>query len=113
MLTKPQLFTFLVVGVMAFAIPEWRTHLAFGQGFQIPALSPGVHDQRLQRTGEAPIRYAISIPSNYSPSRPVPLVLALHYGGDPNGAGRGVLSLLIGPALAELGAIIVAPDSMG
>jgi predicted peptidase len=39
----------------------------------------------------------------------------LHFGvrgGDSAGAGRDVVEILIGPALAELGAIIVAPDSM-
>jgi len=105
MLTKLQIPTLLLFTVMA----------AFGQGVEskIPVLSPGVHNQRLPRKDERTIQYAISVPANYSPSRPVPLVLALHYGGNPNGAGRGVLTLLVGPALAELGAIIVAPDSIG
>src|SRR3989442_4544191 len=105
MLTKLQIPTLLLFTVTA----------AFGQeaGSKIPVLSPGIHTQRLPRTGERTIQYAISVPANYSPSRPVPLVLALHYGGNPNGAGRGVLTLLVGPALAELGAIIVAPDSIG
>jgi len=61
------------------------------------------------------IRYAISIPKNYSPSTPVPLILALHYGvrgADAAGAGGDVVKVLVGPALAELGAIIVAPDSV-
>jgi len=66
----------------------------------------------LRRAGEPAIRYAISIPQNYSPSTRVPLVLALHYGGNPTGAGRGVPEILVRPALAELGAIIVAPDSL-
>jgi predicted peptidase len=42
----------------------------------------------------------------------VPLVLALHFGGAPDGAGRAMLDILIQPALGELGAIIVAPDSI-
>ena len=61
------------------------------------------------------IRYTISIPPNYSPAAPVPLILALHFGvrgGDAAGAGGDVVQILIGPALAELGAIIVAPDSV-
>jgi len=37
----------------------------------------------------------------------------LHFGGNPRGAGASVLQILIGPALSELGAIIVAPDSVG
>ena len=71
-----------------------------------------VQNQTLQRDGQPTVRYAISIPANYSPSVKVPLVLALHFGGDPAGAGRAVLDILIGPGLAELGAIIVAPDSL-
>jgi predicted peptidase len=77
--------------------------------------TPGLHYLKLLRTGEPAIRYAISIPGNYSPSTPVPLILALHFGvpgGDAAGAGGDVVKILIGPALAELGAIIVAPDSV-
>jgi len=39
-------------------------------------------------------------------------VLALHFGGDPDGAGRSMLDILIQPALGDLGAVIVAPDSL-
>jgi predicted peptidase len=80
-----------------------------------PVLSPGLHDLTLPRADEPAIRYAIYIPDSYSPSRPVPLILALHFGvggRDAAGAGGDVVQILIGPALAELGAIIVAPDSM-
>ena len=80
-----------------------------------PVLAPGLHSGSLQRANEPAIRYAISIPRNYSPSARVPLILALHFGvrgGDATGAGGNVVRILIGPALAELGAIIVAPDSV-
>jgi predicted peptidase len=63
--------------------------------------------------GELTVRYVISIPKDYSPSKPVPLVLALHYGGSPNGAAQGLMLMLVQPALAELGAVIVAPESLG
>src|SRR5688572_25451813 len=72
-----------------------------------------VQNQTLARSGQPTVRYALSIPANYSPKAKVPLVLALHFGGDPAGAGRAVLDILVGPALADLGAIIVAPDSLG
>jgi predicted peptidase len=78
-------------------------------------LTPGLHNLNLPRTDEPAIRYAISIPDDYSPSTPVPLILALHFGvrgGDAAGAGGDVVRILIGPALAELGAIIIAPDSV-
>jgi predicted peptidase len=80
-----------------------------------PVLTPGLNNLNLPRTDEPAIRYAISIPDNYSPSTPVPLILALHFGvrgRDAAGAGGDVVRILIGPALAELGAIIVAPDSV-
>lgn len=59
-------------------------------------------------------RYTLAIPASYSGDQPVPLVLALHYGG--HGApyyGRGFLFGLVEPALRELEAIIVAPDCIG
>jgi len=80
-----------------------------------PELTPGLHSLSLPRGDEPAIHYAISIPRNYSPSRPVPLILALHFGvggGDAAGAGGDVVQILVGPALSELGAIMVAPDSV-
>ena len=70
-------------------------------------LAPGLHSLTLRSANEPTIHYAISIPSNYSPPARVPLILALYYGvrdGDSAGAGRDVVRILIGPALAELGA---------
>jgi predicted peptidase len=78
----------------------------------VTVLPPGVYDLTLARYDGPAIRYALSIPPGYSPAKPVPLILSLHFGGDPAGAGRSMLDILIGPALADLGAIIVAPDSM-
>jgi predicted peptidase len=78
-------------------------------------LTPGLHSLTFTRAGEPAIGYAISIPANYSPSTPVPLILALHFGvrgGNAAGAGGDVVQFLVGPALTELGAIIVAPDSV-
>lgn len=60
------------------------------------------------------LRYAISIPKSYSRGKPVPLTLALHYGGRVTPFyGKGFLTLLVEPALKKLGAIIVAPDCPG
>lgn len=102
-----------VIAIFAFTLPP---DAAFGQSAsqasQVPVLSPGVHNLMFQRPGERLVRYALSVPANYSPSTPVPLVLSLHFGApNPTGAGRAVLDILVGPALAELGAIIVSPDS--
>ena len=79
----------------------------------VPVLAPGLHGQRLPRGAGPTIHYTISIPPGYSPTAKVPLILALHFGGNPVGAGRAIVEILIGPALADLGAIIVAPDSLG
>src|SRR5713226_6433202 len=102
--------------IMAYAI---LSLLPIGVAAQVvgdpPALTPGLHTLKLPRADEPAIHYAITIPGNYSPSTPVPLILALHFGvrgGDAAGAGGDVMQILIGPALAELGAIIVAPDSV-
>src|SRR6516162_400936 len=84
-----------------------------GAGMQVPVLSKGIHSQMLQGPGASPIHYAISIPAGLSPASPVPLVLALHFAGDSRGAGQAVLEILVEPALADLGAVIVAPDSLG
>jgi hypothetical protein len=84
-------------------------------GQDSPVIRPGLHSLVLPREDEPAVHYALSIPRNYSPSTPVPLILALHFGvqgGSAAGAGMDVVRILIGPALAELGAIIVAPDSV-
>lgn len=80
---------------------------------QVPVMEPGVYDRLLSLPGAKSLRYALSVPAGYSSSRPVPLVLALHYGGAPNGAGMGVLRILVGPAFEQLGAVIVAPETLG
>src|SRR4029079_13394183 len=43
-----------------------------------PALRPGLHRLTFQRPGEPTVGYAMFIPDNYSPSKAVPLILALH-----------------------------------
>ena len=101
--------------IMAYAILSMSPIGVAAQVLDPPVFTPGLHHLKLQRTDEPAIDYAISIPSGYSSERPVPLVLALHFGvgrRDPIGAGRDAVQILFGPALEELGAIIVAPDSV-
>jgi predicted peptidase len=101
--------------IMAYAIVSLLPTGAAAQVVGGPPSSPGLYNLRLPRADDPGIRYAIDIPSNYSPATPVPLILALHFGvrgGEALGAGREVVQILIRPALAELGAIIVAPDSV-
>ena len=94
-------------------MPSLCAYLILTMALQEPLLSHGVERMTLQRAAEAPVHYAISIPAGYTSSSHVPLVLALHFAGEPEGAGEAVLGILVQPALAELGAIIVAPDSLG
>jgi predicted peptidase len=102
--------------IAAFALLSVSPNGAAAQGAGDPAvLAPGLHEVTLARAGEPAIGYAISIPSTYSCSTPVPLILALHFGvgdRDATGVGADVVKGLIGPALVGLGAIIVAPDSV-
>ena len=81
----------------------------------VPVLAPGLYTRTLERQGGPAIGYAISVPPTYTRATPAPLVLALHFGvqGGPSlNAGRDVLRLLIAPGLAELGAVMIAPDSL-
>jgi predicted peptidase len=102
--------------IMAFALPSVLPIGAAAQGTgDPPVLAPGLHELTLARAGERGIGYAISIPPGYSPSTPTPLILALHYGIgnlDSTGVGADLVKGLIGPALEELGAVIIAPDSV-
>jgi predicted peptidase len=84
---------------------------AFAQD-AVAVRSAGIHDDLLPQADGPPIHYAISVPRGYH-GDPVPLILALHFGGDPQGAGHAMLQILIQPALGDLGAIIAAPDSLG
>jgi predicted peptidase len=99
----------------AWAILSLFSAAAAAQGAGDPPPAPGLYNMMLPRGGEPTVRYAISIPRGYSPAKPIPLILALHFGvrgGESAGAGRSVLQVLAAPGLAELGAIIVAPDSV-
>lgn len=83
---------------------------AWAQQDQYPGIAtPGYHQLTLPQAGR---RYTLVIPEGYSGEEPVPLVVSLHYGGGVTPFyGRGLLQSLVEPALRELGAIFVAPDS--
>ncbi len=56
------------------------------------------------------ISYTIAIPNSYSDSVPAPLILALHFGGQPSRYyGGQFMNQLVKPALKDLKAIILAP----
>jgi len=98
-----------MIALLFFVAAHFKAGFAQGTAFKpLP-----VDTRSLEPKGEAPIYYSIYIPHNYTLAKPAPLVLALHFGGDPEGAGRAVLEMLVAPALSGLGAVIVAPDSKG
>ena len=103
MLTRISIFVITVVVVVAAP--------GFAQD-SIAIRPPGLYDGILSQADGPLIHYAIAVPRGYH-EQPVPLILALHFGGDPRGAGHAMVQILIQPALADLGAIIVAPDSLG
>jgi predicted peptidase len=71
----------------------------------------GVHELTFQVPGGGTVLYAISVPSDYDPSRPRPLVLALHPGGTRmRYYGSAFMRQVVAPGLNDLHPIIVAPD---
>jgi predicted peptidase len=82
----------------------------------VPRLAPGVYARTLQTDSGPIVNYTISVPKGYSEADGVPLVVALHFsvaGRASDGAGGDLLRVLVGPALADLGAVIIAPDTLG
>lgn len=78
----------------------------------------GIHERTLTLPDGAEMKYTLSIPERDDATKPVPLILALHYGWGGGGPpapfyGKGILTGLVEPALGDLGAIIVAPDCPG
>jgi predicted peptidase len=74
-----------------------------------------LYQQTLPLDSDRNLRCTVAVPEPLGD--PVPLVLALHYGWDGGAPaafyGQGVLTGLVGPALAALGALIAAPDCPG
>ncbi len=72
--------------------------------------TPGYHDIHAKLC-ELTVAMTLHLPLT---PRGAPLVLVLHYGGQPSGYyGRGLLEQLIVPAWEALGAVFVAPVSQG
>jgi len=72
---------------------------------------PNILEKTITLESGRKLRFAISLPRNLSPAKPVPLVLALHYGGRVTPFyGKEFLTVLVEPAFRDLNAIIVAPD---
>lgn len=82
---------------------------AFGR---FEPVAPGVHEVLVPRPGAGPHtgdRMAVFVPAGYDPSRPAPLLLALHGAG-----GRGADVVALWRAVAErLGVLVAAPTESG
>jgi predicted peptidase len=73
--------------------------------------APGLYQMAFQAPNIGVMRYAVSIPRGYTPRTKRPLVLALHPGGERFPYyGGAFLEQVVAPAVAGLGAILIAPD---
>jgi predicted peptidase len=71
-----------------------------------------VQNKTLPSAEAGTITYGISVPANYDPGTPRPLVLALHPGGERVAyQGSAFMRQIVLPALGDLDAIVVAPDA--
>jgi predicted peptidase len=105
------LLVLLAVGAASCRTPGSAAQAGASSGR--PGPGPGIHEQTLDLPGGQTLRFTLSIPDEYRGDQPFPLIVALHYGGRVTPYyGRGMLEILVQPALAELGAIIVAPDAL-
>ena len=77
---------------------------------QLPS-KPGVYRMADNIPDIGEVRYALALPEGYSPRQPRPLVVALHPGGQRFPYyGGAFMEQVVGPGLADLDAIILAPD---
>jgi predicted peptidase len=81
---------------------------------ELPRYGPGTRYETVTLPTGDTLRYTLFVPPAYNGTDPVPLVVALHYGGNVEPFyGGGMLDSLIKPGLGRLGAILVAPDVLG
>ena len=85
--------------------------LLLGVSLGQQSTASGMHQLTANIPGVGQVLYAISIPKGYDASRPAPLVLVLHSGGQRmRYYGAAYARLLVEPALRDLQPIILAPD---
>lgn len=74
----------------------------------------GIYDRTATLDDGRMLSYTLSLPGTPPRDGSQLLVLVLHYGGPPSGFyGRPLIEQLMGPALAELDPILVAPVTLG
>ena len=98
-------------GLSILAAPSWA--LRPGEAGQQEPLTRGFHRLEFTLGEDASMGCSLWMPPLQHEDE-VPLVLALHYGGEvtPN-LSMGFLETLVVPGLKKLGAVIVAPDCPG
>jgi predicted peptidase len=73
--------------------------------------APGTYTLNFPFPEVGGMRYALTLPRGYNAREPRPLILALHPGGQRfPGYGGSFAQQVVGPGLAGLRAIVVAPD---
>lgn len=80
---------------------------------QAPAADapPRIRNTTLEVPSVGVVSYGISVPNDYRPGTPRPLIVALHPGGGRIAyQGSRFIQQVVSPALADLHAIVVAPD---
>src|SRR5688500_10590449 len=79
---------------------------------QLTQRPAGRHFQRQVLAGGDTLRYVLYVPEGLGSGARVPLVVALHFGGQVTPyMGGDYADMLVVPALQALGAVIVAPDA--
>ena len=69
-----------------------------------------VHERTFSVPDVGTIRYGVSVPDDYDPREPRPLVLVLHPNERIPYFGVRFMMAIVSPALNDLGGIMVAPD---
>jgi len=73
----------------------------------------GIHDLSFATGSGDTMRYSLSLPATMPRDGTQALVVVLHYGGPPSEFyGRPLIEQLVGPALAALNAVMIAPVTL-
>ena len=97
---------------LGFAVTAALVVPAAAQEPTIAPKPPGRHWQAVVLPGADTLRFTIVVPAGLETGSKVPLVLGTHFGGRVTPFMGGEYGdLLIFPGLADLGAVIVAPDA--
>ena len=92
-------------------MPSRKIETTTEQWGKLPTI-PGVHD--ILSTNFNARRFTLSLPNRIDSKNGNPIVLILHYGGDPTPYyGRPLIETLYQPNWHELDAIMIAPESSG